>query len=83
MTASTMSYQDSSVASATAASRGEAHLQDVASSPVPQFIMPSLRVPRRRPFSDAGKSIGKLRLLVVGSDGMGQCPRHSLRMLCS
>lgn len=41
-----------------------------AGSPVPQFIMPNLRVPRRRPFTDVGRSLGKLRLLVLGSPGL-------------
>jgi hypothetical protein len=36
----------------------------------PQFIMPSLAVPQRRPFSETGKSIGKLKLMVAGSPGM-------------
>lgn len=35
----------------------------------PQLIMPSLAVPQRRPFSEAGKSVGKLKLLVAGSEG--------------
>jgi hypothetical protein len=35
----------------------------------PQLIMPSLAVPQRRPFSEAGKSVGKLKLLVCGSEG--------------
>lgn len=37
--------------------------------PAPQLIMPSLAVPQRRPFSEAGKSVGKLKLLVAGSEG--------------
>lgn len=41
-----------------------------AGSPVPQFIMPNLRIPRRRPFTDVGRSLGKLRLLVLGSPGL-------------
>lgn len=36
----------------------------------PQFIMPSLAVPQRRPFSETGKSIGKLKLMVAGASGM-------------
>ena len=33
---------------------------------LPQFIMPSLAVPQRRPFSDTGKAIGKLKILLAG-----------------
>ncbi|KAM3434593.1 hypothetical protein NHJ13734_005936 [Beauveria thailandica] len=41
-------------------------------SHVPQFIMPNLHIPRRRPFTDVGRSLGKLRLLVLGSPGTGK-----------
>lgn len=41
-----------------------------AGSSVPQFIMPNMRIPRRRPFTDVGRSLGKLRLLVLGSPGL-------------
>ncbi|KFA52912.1 hypothetical protein S40293_00994 [Stachybotrys chartarum IBT 40293] len=34
----------------------------------PQLIMPSLTVPQRRPFSDAGRALGKLKILVAGSN---------------
>lgn len=43
---------------------------DLAGSHTPQLIMPSLMVPRRRPFSNTGKSLGKLKVLVTGPDGM-------------
>ncbi|OAR00346.1 hypothetical protein LLEC1_00312 [Akanthomyces lecanii] len=43
-----------------------------AGSPVPQFIMPNLHIPRRRPFTEVGRSLGKLRLLVLGSPGTGK-----------
>ncbi|KAF4466749.1 hypothetical protein FALBO_6390 [Fusarium albosuccineum] len=39
---------------------------------VPQLIMPSLTVPRRRPFSDVGKSLGKLKIMVAGQSGIGK-----------
>lgn len=41
-------------------------VQDVA----PQFIMPSIRIPSRRPFTDRGKQLGKFKIMVVGSPGM-------------
>lgn len=37
--------------------------------PVPQLVMPSLAVPQRRPFSEAGRSLGKLKVLVTGRRG--------------
>lgn len=47
-----------------------------AGSPVPQFIMPHLSIPRRRPFTDVGRSLGKLRLLVLGSPGWSRFCTH-------
>ncbi|KAK4090094.1 cell division/GTP binding protein [Purpureocillium lilacinum] len=41
-------------------------------SPGPQLVMPSLTVPRRRPFSEAGKSLGKLKVLLAGPTGIGK-----------
>ncbi|UNI19687.1 hypothetical protein JDV02_005858 [Purpureocillium takamizusanense] len=41
-------------------------------NPGPQLVMPSLTVPRRRPFSEAGKSLGKLKVLVTGRSGIGK-----------
>lgn len=46
---------------------------------IPQLIMPSLTVPRRRPFSDVGRSLGKLKIMVAGQSGkISACPwyRH-------
>ena len=50
--------------------RGTTDSREVEDSLVPQFIMPSLTVPRRRPFSDVGKSLGKLKVMVAGRAGM-------------
>ncbi|KAG6067935.1 hypothetical protein E4U32_002410 [Claviceps aff. humidiphila group G2b] len=38
----------------------------------PQLVMPSLTVPRRRSFSETGKSLGKLKILVTGQAGIGK-----------
>ncbi|CAH0041604.1 unnamed protein product [Clonostachys solani] len=38
----------------------------------PQLIMPSVVVPQRRPFSEAGKSLGKLKILIAGQQGVGK-----------
>ncbi|PFH59743.1 hypothetical protein XA68_11924 [Ophiocordyceps unilateralis] len=37
-----------------------------------QLVMPSLMVPRRRSFTDVGKSLGYLKLLVSGPAGIGK-----------
>ncbi|KAG6005505.1 hypothetical protein E4U21_007899 [Claviceps maximensis] len=39
---------------------------------VPQLVMPSLMVPRRRSFSETGRSLGKLKILVTGQAGIGK-----------
>lgn len=43
---------------------------DIEDGTVPQLIMPSLTVPSRRPFSEVGKSLGKLKIMVAGRTGM-------------
>ena len=53
--------QDQTAASA-------ASLQDSA----PQLIMPSIRMPSRRPFTERGKQLAKFKIMVVGSRGMYQ-----------
>jgi len=37
---------------------------------LPQLVMPSISMPRRRPFTERGKNIGKLKIMVAGSKGM-------------
>ncbi|KAK5310364.1 hypothetical protein LTR70_009537 [Exophiala xenobiotica] len=45
-----------------------ASMQDSA----PQLIMPSIRMPSRRPFTERGKQLGKFKIMVVGSRGTGK-----------
>lgn len=35
----------------------------------PQFIMPQIIMPSRRPFTDKGRRIGKLKILIAGDSG--------------
>ena len=44
------------------------HHRDVQESAL-QLIMPSIRMPSRRPFTDRGKSIGHLKILIAGDSG--------------
>lgn len=37
---------------------------------VPQLIMPSIKMPSRRPFTDRGKAVGRLKILVAGDTGI-------------
>ena len=41
-------------------------LQDSA----PQLIMPSIKMPSRRPFTERGKEMGRLKILIAGDSGM-------------
>ena len=41
-----------------------------AGSGPPELVMPSLALPDRRPFTEKGKSMGRLRICVVGRKGM-------------
>jgi hypothetical protein len=36
----------------------------------PQFIMPSIMMPSRRPFTARGQELGKLKVLLAGASGM-------------
>lgn len=47
----------------------------------PQLVMPSIQMPSRRPFTERGKSMGRLKILVAGDSGMFSdrvAPLHSL-----
>jgi hypothetical protein len=39
---------------------------------VPQLVMPSIKMPSRRPFTDEGKRMGRLKVLVAGDSGVGK-----------
>ena len=36
----------------------------------PQLIMPSIKLPSRRPFTDRGRRMGRLKVLIAGDSGM-------------
>ncbi|KAI9806253.1 MAG: hypothetical protein M1825_006368 [Sarcosagium campestre] len=38
----------------------------------PQLIMPSIRMPSRRPFTERGKRMGRLKVLIAGDSGIGK-----------
>jgi len=40
------------------------------SNSVPQLIMPSIKMPSRRPFTETGKNYGRLKILLAGPSGM-------------
>lgn len=44
----------------------------MASGAAPQLIMPSIKLPSRRPFTDTGKAMGRLKVLIAGDSGIGK-----------
>jgi hypothetical protein len=43
--------------------------QQGASNSFPELVMPSIQMPRRRPFTDKGRAMGKLKVLFAGETG--------------
>ncbi|KAK3939364.1 hypothetical protein QBC46DRAFT_364863 [Diplogelasinospora grovesii] len=42
------------------------------SGSAPQLVMPSIKMPSRRPFTDEGKRMGLLKVLIAGDSGVGK-----------
>ncbi|KAK4180053.1 hypothetical protein QBC36DRAFT_375445 [Triangularia setosa] len=42
------------------------------SGSAPQLIMPSIRMPSRRPFTEEGRQMGRLKVLIAGDSGVGK-----------
>ncbi|OAA65928.1 heat shock protein [Niveomyces insectorum RCEF 264] len=42
------------------------------SGSAPQLIMPSIKMPSRRPFTDTGKNMGRFKALIAGDSGVGK-----------
>ncbi|KAG0647011.1 Septin-2B [Hyphodiscus hymeniophilus] len=42
------------------------------SGSAPQLVMPSIKMPSRRPFTEKGKNMGRLKVLVAGDSGVGK-----------
>ncbi|KAF5873486.1 putative heat shock protein [Botrytis fragariae] len=38
----------------------------------PQLVMPSIKMPSRRPFTEKGKNMGRLKVLIAGDSGVGK-----------
>ncbi|KAK4692205.1 hypothetical protein P7C71_g4953, partial [Lecanoromycetidae sp. Uapishka_2] len=38
----------------------------------PQLVMPSIKMPSRRPFTERGKEMGRLKVLIAGDSGVGK-----------
>ncbi|KAI7286864.1 hypothetical protein KC345_g909 [Hortaea werneckii] len=42
------------------------------SGAMPQLVMPSIAMPARKPFTERGKQMGRLKVMVVGHNGVGK-----------
>ncbi|KAF2142000.1 uncharacterized protein K452DRAFT_249755 [Aplosporella prunicola CBS 121167] len=52
-------------------------------SSIPQLVMPSIQMPTRRPFTEKGKNMGKLKVLIAGETGVGKTSLiRSIVQLC-
>jgi hypothetical protein len=72
------SYMDD-IASQAIVSSGDED-RDIASELIdsgsaPQLVMPSIKMPSRRPFTERGKNMGRLKVLIAGDSG--ELPRHA------
>ncbi|KAK9417121.1 hypothetical protein SUNI508_09139 [Seiridium unicorne] len=52
------------------AERSTSNMGDSGSAP--QLVMPSIKMPSRRPFTEIGKSLGRLKVLCAGKSGVGK-----------
>lgn len=51
---------------------GSTLLQEALGVGAPQLIMPEITMPIRRPFTEKGKRIGRLKVLIAGDSGIGK-----------
>ncbi|TQN71882.1 Septin-7 [Colletotrichum shisoi] len=63
-------YQESFVMSAFGSSEPGQPQSSYVGEGAQQFIMPTINVPSRRPFTETGKSLGRLKLLMAGRSGL-------------
>jgi len=42
----------------------------------PQLVMPKVNMPRRKAFTETGRTIGKLKIMIVGDSGKTHCIPH-------
>lgn len=64
------SYMDEVTSQAIASSGDEERDELVESGSAPQLVMPSIKMPSRRPFTERGKNMGRLKVLIAGDSGM-------------
>lgn len=69
------SYMDDNASQAIMSSgdeERETSLELMDSGSAPQLVMPSIKMPSRRPFTERGKNLGRLKVLIAGDSGVGK-----------
>lgn len=64
------SYMDDVASQAIVSSGDEEKDELVESGSAPQLVMPSIKMPSRRPFTERGKNMGRLKVLIAGDSGL-------------
>jgi hypothetical protein len=72
------SYMDEVVSQAIVSSGDEERDELVESGSAPQLVMPSIKMPSRRPFTERGKNMGRLKVLIAGDSGMYPASNYDL-----
>lgn len=62
-------YDGASQAIASSEDEADAARSPTALDTAPQLVMPSIQMPSRRPFTERGRSMGKLKILLAGDSG--------------
>ncbi|RWA08053.1 hypothetical protein EKO27_g7049 [Xylaria grammica] len=69
----TSSLSDRPVSHDQEATGEPAHISNMLDSgSAPQLVMPSIMMPSRRPFTETGKNLGRLKILLAGDSGVGK-----------
>lgn len=66
------SYMDDNASQAVISSGDEEEklaFETTDSGSAPQLVMPSIKMPTRRPFTEKGKTLGRLKVLIAGDSG--------------
>ncbi|KAK3044692.1 hypothetical protein LTS18_000607, partial [Coniosporium uncinatum] len=54
------------------AARTEEEVDAKSGSAAPELVMPSITMPKRRPFTARGRGMGRLKVMVAGAEGAGK-----------
>ncbi|KAL9606289.1 MAG: hypothetical protein Q9179_000564 [Wetmoreana sp. 5 TL-2023] len=65
-------YDGGSQAVASSEDEAEIYQPSGVSDNAPQLIMPSIQMPSRRPFTERGRSMAKIKILLAGDSGLGK-----------